>query len=203
MVFVHVWAKGRHFVSRLICYGEPICILAQRHIRQMRIPLHWTAQFCFVVVAPLAVEAVLRLYVTYVTKRDHLFRSDVQTGWCNPPNLLTTRINATGEEWSIRTDQNGQRLIAQNLRAKYRILILGDSLRRHRHRRSIRRRCIANTAFRRPSEALLRKGRRLVCSSPAIHWPVGTAERLVFRSLSHRKIDRAIDFGELGSHPLN
>jgi hypothetical protein len=147
MVFVHVWAKGRHFVSRLICYGEPICILAQRHIRQMRIPLHWTAQFCFVVVAPLAVEAVLRLYVTYVTKRDHLFRSDVQTGWCNPPNLLTTRINATGEEWSIRTDQNGQRLIAQNLRAKYRILILGDSLRRHRHRRSIRRRCIATRRF--------------------------------------------------------
>jgi hypothetical protein len=27
---------------------------------------------------------------------------------------------------------------------------------------------------------------------------VGTAERPVFRSLSHRKIDRVIDFGELG-----
>ena len=95
----------------------------------MRIPLHWTALLlCFVVVAPLAVEAVLRLYVTYVTKRDHLFRSDVQTGWSNAPNLLTTRINAAGEEWSIRTDQIGQRLIAQNLRAKHRILILGDSL---------------------------------------------------------------------------
>jgi hypothetical protein len=74
------------------------------------------------------VEAALRLYVTCVTKRDHLFRSDVQTGWSNAPNLLTTRINAAGEEWSIGTDQNGQRLIAQNLRAKHRILILGDSL---------------------------------------------------------------------------
>jgi len=38
------------------------------------------------------------------------------------------RINAAGEEWSIRTDQNGQRLIAQNPRAGRRILILGDSL---------------------------------------------------------------------------
>lgn len=95
----------------------------------MRIPLHWTALLlCFVVVAPLAVEAVLQLRVTYVTKRDHLFRSDVQTGWSNAPDLLTTRINAAGEEWSIRTDQNGQRLIAQNLRAKHRILILGNSL---------------------------------------------------------------------------
>ena len=95
----------------------------------MRIPLHWTALLlCFVVVAPLAAEAVLRLYVTYVAKRDHIFRSDVQTGWSNAPNLLTTRINAAGEEWNIRTDQIGQRLIAQNLRAKHRILILGDSL---------------------------------------------------------------------------
>ena len=64
----------------------------------------------------------------YVTNRDHLFRSDVQTGWSNAPNLLTMRINAAGEEWSIRTDQNGQRLIAQNPRAGRRILILGDSL---------------------------------------------------------------------------
>jgi hypothetical protein len=79
-------------------------------------------------VAPVAAEAALRLYASYVTKRDHLFRSDVQTGWRNAPNLLTTRINAAGEEWSIRTDQNGQRLIAQNPRARHRILILGDSL---------------------------------------------------------------------------
>src|SRR4029077_17574511 len=62
------------------------------------------------------------------TKRDRLFRSDAQTGWSNAPNLLTTRINAAGEEWSIRTDQNGQRLIAQDPRARRRILILGDSL---------------------------------------------------------------------------
>ena len=41
---------------------------------------------------------------------------------------MTTRINAAGEEWSIRTDQNGQRLIAQDPRARRRILILGDSL---------------------------------------------------------------------------
>ena len=95
----------------------------------MRMPLHWTALLLGVLaVAPFAAEAALRLYVSYVTKRDHLFRSDAQTGWSNAPNLLTTRINAAGEEWSIRTDQNGQRLIAQNPRARRRILILGDSL---------------------------------------------------------------------------
>ena len=78
-------------------------------------------------VAPFAAEAALRLYVSY-TKRVHMFRSDAQTGWSNTPNLLTTLINAAGKEWSIRTDQNGQRLIAQNPRAGRRILILGDSL---------------------------------------------------------------------------
>ncbi|WP_156898897.1 hypothetical protein [Bradyrhizobium erythrophlei] len=41
---------------------------------------------------------------------------------------MTTRINAAGEEWSIRTDENGQRLIAQEPRADRSILILGDSL---------------------------------------------------------------------------
>jgi hypothetical protein len=97
--------------------------------RQMRMPLHWTALLLGIAaVAPVAAEGALRLYVKYVTKRDHLFRSDAQTGWSNAPNLLTTRINADGEEWSIRTDQNGQRLIAQNPRAGRRILILGDSL---------------------------------------------------------------------------
>jgi hypothetical protein len=97
--------------------------------RQMRMPLHWAALLLGVlVVAPLAAEAALRLYVSYITKRDHLFRSDAQTGWSNAPNLLTTRINAAGEEWSLSTDQNGQRLIAQNPRAGRRILILGDSL---------------------------------------------------------------------------
>jgi hypothetical protein len=92
-------------------------------------PLHWTALLLGVlVVAPIAAEATLRLYASYVTKRDRLFRSDAQTGWSNAPNLLTTRVNAAGEEWSIRTDENGQRLIAQDPRARRRILILGDSL---------------------------------------------------------------------------
>jgi hypothetical protein len=95
----------------------------------MRMPVHWTALLLGVLaVAPLAAEAALRLYASYVTKRDQLFRSDVQTGWSNAPNLLTTRINAAGEVWSIRTDQNGHRLITQNPRASQRILILGDSL---------------------------------------------------------------------------
>lgn len=84
--------------------------------------------FGILAAAPFAAEAALRLYVSYVTKRDHLFRSDAQTGWSNAPNLLTKRINAAGQEWSIITDQNGQRLIAQNPRASHRILILGDSL---------------------------------------------------------------------------
>src|SRR5271156_4221592 len=95
----------------------------------MRMPLHWIALLLgALAVAPFAAEAALRLYVSDVTKRFHMFRSDAQTGWSNTPNLLTTRINAAGEEWSIRTDQNGQRLIAQNPRAGRRILILGDSL---------------------------------------------------------------------------
>lgn len=95
----------------------------------MRMPLHWTVLLLGVLaVAPVAAEVALRLYASYVTKRGHLFRSDAQTGWSNAPNLLTTRINAAGEEWSIRTDQNGQRLIAQNPRGRRRILILGDSL---------------------------------------------------------------------------
>jgi uncharacterized iron-regulated protein len=95
----------------------------------MRMPLHWIALLLgALVVAPFAAEAALWPYVSYVTKRVHMFRSDGQTGWSNTPNLLTTQINAAGEEWSIRTDQNGQRLIAQNPRAGRRVLILGGSL---------------------------------------------------------------------------
>ena len=95
----------------------------------MRTSLHWTALLLGVLaVAPVAAEVALRLYTSYVTKRDRLFRSDTQTGWSNAPNLQTTRINAAGEEWSIRTDQDGQRPIAQDPRAGRKILILGDSL---------------------------------------------------------------------------
>lgn len=96
----------------------------------MRMPLHWTVLLLgALTVAPFAAEAALRLYVSYVAKREPLFRSDAQTGWRNAPNLLTTLINAAGEEWSVRTDQNGQRLIAQDdPGARRRILILGDSL---------------------------------------------------------------------------
>jgi len=93
-----------------------------------RVPVHWIALLLGVFAgAPVAAEAALRLYASY-TKRDRLFRSDPQTGWSNAPNLLTKRINAAGEEWSIRTDQYGQRLIAQKPSARHRILILGDSL---------------------------------------------------------------------------
>jgi hypothetical protein len=95
----------------------------------MRMPVHWIALILgLLAVVPVAAEAALRLYVSYVSKRDQLFRSDAQTGWSNRPDLLTTRINAAGEKWRIRTDQNGQRLIAQNPQAGHRILILGDSL---------------------------------------------------------------------------
>ncbi|MGE0768576.1 MAG: hypothetical protein AB7L90_19155 [Hyphomicrobiaceae bacterium] len=80
------------------------------------------------VVAPLAAEVALRFYTTYVTKRDHLLRSDPLTGWRTAPDLQTTRVNAAGEEWSIRTDQSGQRVVAHNPNAVRRILILGDSL---------------------------------------------------------------------------
>ena len=94
----------------------------------MRTPLHWAALLLgLLALTPVAAEVALRLYASYVTKRDRLFRSDAQTGWSNAPNLRTTQINAAGEEWSIRTDQNGQRLIAQDPRAGRKILILGDS----------------------------------------------------------------------------
>ena len=92
--------------------------------------VRWTALLVgiFVVLVPLAAEGALQLYAKYVTKRDRLFRSDAQTGWSNLPNLRAERINAAGEQWSINTDQNGQRVIAQNPLAGRRILILGDSL---------------------------------------------------------------------------
>jgi hypothetical protein len=91
--------------------------------------LHWTALlFGVLVVTPLAAEAALRVYASFAAKPARLFRSDPQTGWRNAPNLLTTLINAAGEEWSIRTDQNGQRLIPQDTGAGRKILILGDSL---------------------------------------------------------------------------
>jgi hypothetical protein len=100
-----------------------------RDIGKLRMLVHWSALLLgTLAVAPIAAETALRLYASYITKGDHLFRSDAQTGWSNAPNLRTRRINAAGGEWNVRTDQSGQRLIAQNPRARHRILILGDSL---------------------------------------------------------------------------
>src|SRR5690348_13250394 len=78
--------------------------------------------------ALLAAEATLQIFARYLGKRDRLIRSDTETGWSNTPNLVTTQINAAGEQWSVETDQNGHRIIAQNLLAGRRLLILGDSL---------------------------------------------------------------------------
>ncbi|SHN60901.1 hypothetical protein [Bradyrhizobium erythrophlei] len=94
----------------------------------MKIPLHWVALLSVTILAPVAAEAALRFYVSVFSRPARLFRSDAQTGWSNAPNIVTTRINAAGEEWSISTDENGQRLIAQESRADRTILILGDSL---------------------------------------------------------------------------
>jgi hypothetical protein len=95
----------------------------------MRMPLNWlTILIGILVAAPIAAEAALRLYVSYVTKRDRLFRSDPQAGWINVPNLNTKRINAAGDTWNIINDQNGHRLIPQVPHARRKILILGDSL---------------------------------------------------------------------------
>jgi hypothetical protein len=92
-------------------------------------PVRWTALFLGVLaVAPVAAEAALRLYVSYLPRPVRFFRSDAQAGWSNAPNLQTTLINAAGEEWSVRTDESGQRLIAPQPHAQRRILILGDSL---------------------------------------------------------------------------
>ncbi|MGA2995866.1 hypothetical protein [Bradyrhizobium sp.] len=91
--------------------------------------MRWTPLILGILsVAPVAAEAALRLYESYFSRPARLFRSDAQTGWSNALNLVTTRTNAAGEEWSIRTDENGQRLIAQELNTERRILILGDSL---------------------------------------------------------------------------
>jgi hypothetical protein len=91
--------------------------------------LHWTALLLSVwVVTPFAAEAALRVYAGHAAKPAGLFRSDPQTGWRNAPNLRTTLINAAGEEWSIRTDENGQRVIPQVPGARRKMLILGDSL---------------------------------------------------------------------------
>jgi len=95
----------------------------------MRMPLRWTALLLGVLaVAPVTAEAILRLYASYVAKPAQLFRSDAQTGWSNAPNLLTMQINSADEQWIVRTDENGQRFIAQDPLARRRILILGDSL---------------------------------------------------------------------------
>ena len=91
--------------------------------------LHWSALLLGVLaVSPFAAEAALRVYTSHAAKPAQLFRSDAQTGWRNAPNLVTRLINAAGEEWSIRTDENGQRLIPHDPDAKRKILILGDSL---------------------------------------------------------------------------
>ena len=91
--------------------------------------LHWTALLLGVLaLTPFATEAALRVYTSLAARPARLFLSDAQTGWRNAPNLQTTLINAAGEEWSIKTDENGQRLIPHEPNAKRRILILGDSL---------------------------------------------------------------------------
>lgn len=98
-------------------------------VREMRTPLHWIALLIVsLAAAPLAAEAALRLYVSYAAKPARLFRADPQTGWSNNPNLRTSLVNAAGKEWSIQTDENGQRIIANNTGGGRRILILGDSL---------------------------------------------------------------------------
>lgn len=95
----------------------------------MRTPLHWTV-FLFVVLvaAAFAAEAVLRLYVGYVAKPARLFRADLQTGWSNNPNLHTALVNAAGQTWTVKTDGNGHRRIANNPGGERNLLILGDSL---------------------------------------------------------------------------
>jgi len=92
--------------------------------------LRWIALLLAVlVIAPVVAEASLRLYARYYAKRDQIFRSDARTGWSNAPNVVTTRINAAGNEWTIRNDQNGQRVVEQNPGPLgYKIMILGDSL---------------------------------------------------------------------------
>jgi len=94
----------------------------------MRTRLHYAALLAgALTLALFTAEAALRVYASYM-KQEPLFQSDAQLGWRNVPNLVTSRINAAGEEWSIRTDQDGQRLLTQTPHARSRMLILGDSL---------------------------------------------------------------------------
>ena len=92
--------------------------------------MRWTALLIGIlaVLAPFAAEGALQLYVKYVSKRDRLFRSDDQTGWSNASKVQTTRINAAGKRWSIKTDRNGHRIIEQNPLIGHRTPISGDSL---------------------------------------------------------------------------
>lgn len=95
----------------------------------MRTPLYWTIfLIAGLAVTPLVAEAALRFYVGLFPKPARLFRADPQTGWSNTPHLETSLVNAAGERWSIRTDENGQREIANNPGGGRRLLILGDSL---------------------------------------------------------------------------
>src|SRR4051794_30671451 len=53
-----------------------------------RMPLYWTAFLLGIAAAaPVVAEAVLQIYASYVTKGDHLFRADAQTGWSNAPRV--------------------------------------------------------------------------------------------------------------------
>ena len=92
----------------------------------MTMHLYWIAYSLGGLAFTLAAEAALQLYASCVAKPPRLFRSDALTGWSNKPNLLTTLVNAAGEEWTIRIDENGQRLIAKTPSSSNRILILGD-----------------------------------------------------------------------------
>ena len=97
--------------------------------RQMRFYLHWTLVFLSApIIAFVAVEVLLNLYVNYIAQRHQLFRPDPKAGWINIPNLDTTRTNSAHREWRIITDHNGHRMISQSSRPGNSIFILGDSL---------------------------------------------------------------------------
>jgi hypothetical protein len=93
----------------------------------MRLAPKFAISLALVVVALGLAEIALHLYVTMIGRQGRLFSLDQTTGWRPLPMLKLTRLNASGQEWTIETDQMGQRILDAPTNPKRTILILGDS----------------------------------------------------------------------------
>ncbi|MEM7359965.1 MAG: hypothetical protein AAF431_12765 [Pseudomonadota bacterium] len=72
-------------------------------------------------------EVLTQTVVSKILLKGRLFESDAVVGWKVLPNLNLQRRNADGNPWVVRTDQLGQRIMADPKPSTHRLLILGDS----------------------------------------------------------------------------